>query len=109
MLTTGGVIALVFYFRFRTRREIQTTVRAAIERGQELSPELIEGLMESLTTKHGDLRKGIISLAIGLAIFLAGGFIPDENGEAAFRAIALFPLFVGLGYLGLWFFISRKK
>ena len=108
-LSLAGVLALVIYFRFRTRREIQNTVRAAIERGQELSPELIEGLMESLTTKHADLRRGVISIAIGISFFLFAGLIGREEAEGPLMAIAMFPLLIGVGYLGLWFFIGRNK
>ncbi|MFV2089156.1 MAG: DUF6249 domain-containing protein [Pseudomonadales bacterium] len=108
-LTIGVVLALIAYFRFRTRGEIQSTVRAAIERGQELSPDLIESLMETLTTKHADLRRGIISLAIGAAFFLFAGFIGEEDAEGPLMGVAMFPALIGIGYLGLWFFIGRNK
>ena len=38
------VVALFFYFRSRARREMQMTLRAAIDKGQELTPDVIERL-----------------------------------------------------------------
>jgi len=108
-LVIGGVFALAFYLRFRTRREIQTTVRLAIDKGQELSPDLIEGLMESLSSRHADLRRGIIAIAIGAALFVFAGLVGEEEAEGPLMAIAMFPLLIGIAYLGLWFFIGRKK
>lgn len=108
-LTIGGVLALVYYFRYRTRKEIQTTVRSAIEKGQQLSPELIEGLMESLNPPHADLRRGIISIAIGIAVLLMGSLIGEEDAVGPLMAVSMFPLLVGVAYLLLWFYTSRSR
>jgi hypothetical protein len=107
-LVIGTVISLSFYFRYRTRQEIQSTVRAAIERGQELTPEVLDGLSDALNSRHGDLRRGVISLAIGIALFLFAGLIGEPDAEGPLRAISAFPLLLGAGYLGLWFFLRRK-
>jgi len=108
-LTIGGVFVMAYYFRFRTRREIQSTVRAAIEKGQELSPELIEGLMDSLNSRHADLRRGVIFLALGAALFIMGGLLGEEDARRPLMAVAMFPILVGSAYLGLWFFIARRQ
>jgi len=108
-LTLGGVFALAYYFRFRTRKEIQTTVRAAIERGESLSPELIESLSMSLSNPYSDVRRGVISIAIGIAVFVFAGLIGEEDAEGPLMAVAMFPLLIGAAYLGLWFFISRPR
>jgi hypothetical protein len=67
-LTIGAVIMLNFYFRYRTRQAIQLTVRTAIEQGQQLTPDVLEGLTDSMNSRNGDLRRGIISITIGVAI-----------------------------------------
>ena len=108
-LTIGAVLTIVFYLRYRTRHDIQTTVRSAIERGESLNPELIEALSMSLSHPYADLRRGIMSIAIGIAIFVFAGLVGDEDAEGALLAIAMFPLLVGIAYLGLWVFIGRKK
>ena len=108
-LTIGSIFGLAYYFRFRTRREIQTTIRSALERGEKLTPELIETLSMNLTGQHSDLRRGVIGIALGAAVFLMGGLIGEEDAIGPLMAISMFPLLIGLAYLGLWFFIGRKK
>lgn len=107
-IVIGVVISLSFYFRYRTRQEIQSTVRAAIERGQELTPAVLDGLSDALNSRHGDLRRGIISLAIGFALFLFAGLLGEPDAEGPLMAISVFPLLLGAGYLALWFFLRRK-
>jgi hypothetical protein len=108
-ITIGGVIALNFYFRNRTRQAVQQTVRAAIEKGQQLTPEVLEGLTDSLNSRNGDLRRGVISLTIGIAIFAFGMLLGEEDATAPLTAIAAFPVLIGIAYLGLWFFLKRKQ
>jgi len=108
-LTIGGVISLNFYFRYRTRQNIQTTIRAAIEQGQQLTPEVLEGLTDSLSSKFGDLRRGVISLFIGLGIFAFGLLLGEEEAKAPLTAIAAFPVLIGIAYLGLWFFLKKRN
>lgn len=108
-LTIGGVFALAYYFRFRTRREVQTTLRAAIEQGQVLSPELIEGLADSLARRHADLRRGVVSIAMGLAVLAVAVLLGEEDAERPLLALASFPILLGIAYLGLWFFTDRGR
>jgi hypothetical protein len=104
----GTTLCLSFYFRHRTRMEVQATVRSAIERGQELTPEVLEGLSDALNSRHGDLRRGVISVALGIAFFTFATLLGEEDAEAPLRAVSAFPFIVGMGYLSLWFFIRRK-
>ena len=108
-LTIGGVIALNLYFRYRTRQAIQQTVRTAIEQGQALTPEVLEGLTDSFNSRHGDLRRGIISVTIGIAVFAFGMLLGEEDAAAPLTAIAAFPFLIGIAYLGLWFFLKRNQ
>lgn len=102
-LTVGAVLISFFYFRHRTRREMLGTVRAAIERGQELSPELLESLSGEAGGQR-DLRLGVIWLALACGV-ASLGFAVDA--EPLF-GVAAFPLFVGLAYLVLWWVSSRR-
>lgn len=108
-LTIGGVVALNFYFRYRTRQSVQQTVRTAIEQGQQLTPEVLEGLTDSLNSRNADLRRGVISLTLGIAIFVFGIVLGEEDATAPLAAISAFPMLVGIAYLGLWFFLKRKQ
>ena len=107
-LVFGLVIIGYFYFRHRTRQEIQATVRSAMEHGQQLTPEVLEGLSDSLNSRHGDLRRGVISMALGIAFFLFAGFLGQEEAVGPLRAVSTFPFLIGIAYLALWFFTKRK-
>jgi len=103
------MIALIFfivlYFRQRSRADMQQTIRLALERGTELTPELINQLgAPSEPSKNRDLRLGLIwmSLAVGLA--LCGLAVPDPSGYALKGCLAgaAFPFAIGLAYLIMW-------
>lgn len=108
-LTIGGVVSLIYYFRYRTRQAIQQTVRTALEQGQTLTPEVLEGLTDSLQSRNADLRRGVISITIGIAIFAFGNLVGEEDARAPLMAISAFPTLIGLAYLGLWFFLKRER
>ena len=108
-LTIGGTFALAFYFKYKTRHDVQHTVRTAIERGDPLSPEIIETLAASLTSPYADLRRGVISLALGAGIYLFAILIGEPDVVGPLTGIAMFPILVGLAYLGLWFFVGRRN
>jgi len=108
-LVIGGTFALAFYFKYKTRHDIQHTVQTAIERGDQLSPEIIESLATSVASPYADLRRGIISLAIGGAVYLAAIFIDQPEAIGPLTAVSMFPILVGLAYLGLWYFIGRRN
>lgn len=94
----GVVLCTYLYLRFRTRREVQETVRAAIERGQELTPEVLESLTGDGPGGQRDLRKGVIWLALAAALGILALAVdePDVLGPAAL------PLMLGIAYLVLW-------
>lgn len=108
-LTIGAVFALAFYLKYKTRHDVQQTVRVAIERGESLSPELIETLATSIASPYADLRRGVISLALGGAGFIFAILIGEEDATGPLMAISTFPVVVGLAYLGLWRFIGRQQ
>ena len=108
-LTIGGVFALAFVLKYKARHDIQNTVRAAIERGEVLSPELIETLATSIASPYADLRKGVIFLALGAAGIAFAALLGEEDAIGPIMAVSAFPVVVGLAYLGLWFFIGRER
>lgn len=102
-ITIGVVLGLFFMFRHRSRAELHQTVRNALERGQELTPELIERLGQPRQSAHADLRKGLIWLAIGLGCILFGVLIDEEDAVRPLLGIGAFPLLIGVAY----FIMSR--
>ncbi len=109
------MIALIFfivlYFKHRSRAEMQQTIRLALEKGNELTPDIISGLGEPEPTKNRDMRRAMIwmSLAVGLA--LCGFAVPDPSGYALRGCLAgaAFPFAIGLAYLIIWRYGARKE
>lgn len=103
------VFSLFFWFRYKMRKDMQSTFRTAIDKGQELTPELIERIGTPRRAKDKDLRFAIIGMALAVALVVFGYAIPEDSNEAqqVFMGIAAFPFFIGLGYLTMWRF-SRQ-
>jgi hypothetical protein len=111
MFTAMAVIFWLFYlFRYRSRADIQQTIRLALEKGAELSPELLDRLGEPEPSKTKDLRRALVWLALGIGLALCGFFVPDPSGNA-FRgclAGAAFPISIGIAFLIMWRFGESK-
>ena len=112
--TFGGltlVLSLLFWFRYRNRRDMQQTIRMALDKGHELTPELVDRLGHPKAPKDKDLRLAVIWLALAVALVLCGVFVPDPSGYAlkGIWAGAAFPLCIGLGYLILWLARDRNE
>ncbi len=108
-LIIGAILIFAFWFKYRARQDMQTTFRAALERGQELTPDIIDRLGSPKPSPDKDLRLGVIWLAIAAGLALCGFFVPDPSGHALQGCLAgaAFPLAIGLGYLILHKFTSR--
>lgn len=83
------------YIAFRKDRERQETLRAMIQRGEAIPPQLLV----PPARKANDLRRGIILIAggLGLAIFI--GVMPTERGV---WTVGVIPMLLGAGYLLAW-------
>lgn len=104
------IISLFFWFRYRSRGDLQATLRAALDKGQELTPELIDRLGSPQPAKHKDLRLALIwlALAAGLALF---GFAMSSVEEEVFMimlGISAFPFMIGLAYTIIWRVTERE-
>ena len=107
-IVIGVVASLWFYFRHRTRGEVQASVRAAIDKGQELTPELIRSLGDALDPKIADMRRAFISIAVGLAFVIFALVLNEEEAQRPLIAMSAFPFLLGLAYLGLWRFAHNS-
>lgn len=119
----GTITAIVFgptYLKFRERRETQETVRRAIEKGQDLPPEVLEALTKDVKknepSRTRDIRRGVIWLAVGIGI-AAFGLINDFNSIHSgwegnvgdgLLGIAAIPATIGLAFIVLSFFNKNK-
>ena len=106
-IVTGVVLVLFFWFRYRMRGEMQQTIRTAIDKGQELTPEIIERLGTTKPPKDRDLRRGIITVAIAVSLVIFGSVIPDDEAQQVFVGIASFPFCLGIAFFIMHFFSGR--
>ena len=119
----GTITAIAFgpaYLKSREKREMQATVRHAIDKGQQLPPELIEAMTKDVSSKlpsrTRDIRRGIIWLAVGIGI-ATFGFLSElgwdrtemENVANGMLGVAAIPITIGLAFIVLSFFNANKE
>tara|TARA_R110000764_G_scaffold75283_3_gene152067 strand:- start:67 stop:450 length:384 start_codon:yes stop_codon:yes gene_type:complete len=113
-LMVAAIVIVPRWYRTNERREMQKTLRAAIDKGQTLPPELVEALSKDgvrpPATASRDLRLGIILLAVSVGIALMGYGISFEEMDALypFAGIAAIPGMIGLAFIVLSFFNKNK-
>lgn len=105
------VLCLFFWFRYRMRSEMQATIRTAIDKGQELSPEIIDRLGQPQVSRDRDIRVALIWIAIAVSLVIFGAMIPEDTDEAqrVMAGLAAFPGCLGIAYLIMWRFTDRNK
>jgi len=102
------IVFLGLFFKNKARKQNIELVQAMLDKDKEITPEIIRAVGFTSKRSHIDLRTGMILVAIGLATFIFAGIVPDNEAQSVFGGIAMFPLFIGIAYLGFWFLISRK-
>ncbi len=103
----AAIVIVPRWFRVREREALQATLRAAIEKGQPLPPEVIDAISRDarpVPSAGRDLRTGIILLCIAAAFAAmgaAGSYYSDGEFDGAgwMIGIAAFPGFIGLAFL----------
>ena len=95
------LIALFFWLRFKSRRDMQETIRTALDKGQDLTPELIDRLGHPKDPKDKDMRLAAIWLAIAIGLVLIGVAVPEPEAFRGTLAGAAFPFTIGMAYLFL--------
>ena len=112
-----AMIAAIFIvpgvLKARERTEMQATLRAAIDKGQPMPPEVIDALTKNVKvapTALSDIRTGVIWIAIGLGISVFGYFVSYEADEALrpLLGIGAIPVIIGASFVVLSFFNPNK-
>jgi Ca2+/Na+ antiporter len=108
------IVSFFFWFRYRSRSEMQQTIRAAIDKGQELTPDLVESLGQpQRPSKDKDLRYALVWFAVAIGFSALGGAIgaaeADEEVFLIMTGVAGFPFMMGLAYLVMWKFTERTQ
>ena len=112
-LVIGAICIVPVYLKSRERIEMQSTLRAAIDKGQPVPPEVIEALTRNVKvapTSLSDMRTGVIWLAVGIGIGLLSYFsdFDDHDVHSAGLGIACIPAMIGLAFIVLSFFNPNK-
>lgn len=99
--------------KVKAQREIQTTLRSAIEKGQPLPADVIESMSASIhrpPSATRDIRLGVILLAVSVGLALCGAALSffEEEIMYGMLAVSAIPATVGLAFLGLGFFNKNK-
>jgi len=102
------VISLFFMFRYRARRDLQETLRTAIDKGQELTPEIVERLGTPPVAPDRDLRRALVAIAVAASFALFGVVLGDEDAIRPMLAISCFPLAIGIAFLLMYRFGSKR-
>jgi len=115
-IMVGTIVVVPAWLKSRERREMQATVRAAIEKGQPLPPELIEALtketkLPKVSSAQRDVRIGVILLAVGAGLALLGAALRLIADEAFYSLVgsAAIPAAIGLAFIILSFFNPNKR
>src|SRR3990167_8656691 len=81
----GAIVIVPSWLKSRERRELQATLRTAIDKGQPLPAEIIDAMTKNVKvapTSLSDLRTGVIWLAVGLGIAAFGYMVGYEEADA---------------------------
>jgi hypothetical protein len=123
LIIFSAITAVIFgpsYLKSREKRDIQTTVRHAIDKGQALPPELIDAMTRDVASKlpsrTRDLRRGVIWMAVGIGLAAFGLLtdmgINDHDFEGlgnGLLGVAAIPFTIGLAFIVLSVFNPNKE
>ncbi len=109
----AAIVLGPLYLKSRERREMQETVRYALDKGQPLPPELVEAIAKAAhrpAPAVRDLRMGVILLALAGGVFACFWSLGTMFGEEGFgfAAFAAIPGFIGAAFVLLSFFNKTK-
>lgn len=110
-ISVAVVFVFWFFFRHRSRMEMQYTIRLALEKGTELTPELIRQIGEPEPPRDKDLRRGLVWLAIAAGLAIISVAIGSQEPEAfsGIMAGAALPFTIGCAYLIMHRFGTKKE
>ena len=107
-VVTGVVLIINQLGRIARSRMLHKTVREALSRDSNLTPELLASIEEQQPARGGgDGRTGLVLLALGWAVLGFGALTGDVEDFRNVAGIALFPLFVGTALLGRAWYLRR--
>jgi hypothetical protein len=95
-----AIVAVIMLISWAKTRSLHRTVRAMVEKGQPVPPELLASPAGAPLRPWYDLRRGIVLLAVGFGVVMFFGISAGwDNGV---WALGLIPGLIGLGYILAW-------
>jgi hypothetical protein len=99
------VVAAIMFFSYLKSRSLHRTVRAMVERGQEVPAALFAP--PPVMKARSDLRRGVVLLMVGFGLMIFFGAVNDWEGGA--WSLGVIPFVIGLGYLLVWKLEGRGR
>lgn len=107
-----GIVWVAVNAGTEKRKSTLSTIETAIQAGQVMDPDTIRALGMPRKDSNGDLKSGLILIAVAAALVVLGLTIGNVGGEEEaahiMPAIAAFPGFIGLVLVGFGL-LGRKK
>lgn len=109
----AAIVIVPRYLKSLERQKLQETLRASIEKGADLPPEVIQALtsdVKAAPSPYRDLRAGVIWLGIAVGFAALGLAVSFEEPDALYPmlGVAAFPGFIGLALIVLSV-VGRRK
>ncbi len=109
----AAIVLVPSWLKSRERREMQATLRSAIDKGQPLPSEIIDAMTKNVKvapTALSDMRTGIVWLAVGIGIGLLGFIIGFREADAFHPLLGMgaIPTMIGVAFIALSFFNPNK-
>lgn len=95
-----AIVAVIMLISWAKTRSLHRTVRAMVEKGQPVPPELLASPAGAPLRPWYDLRRGIVLLAVGFGIVMFFGI--SAGWDSGVWALGLIPGLIGLGYILAW-------
>ena len=109
----AAIVIVPRYLKSQERQRLQETLRASIEKGAELPPEVVQALTSDVKpapSPYRDLRAGVIWLGLAIGFAALGFAVSFEEPDALYPmlGVAAFPGFIGLALITLAVVARRK-
>jgi len=106
-----AIVGLVAYFRARKQKQLHETLRAMIEKGVPIPPELLRSPTPAVDTSEAErddprtaLRQGLFLVALGAGICL---WLLIESSNS--WGLGFIPFLIGLAFLAEWRLEKRNS
>ncbi|ATQ43278.1 DUF6249 domain-containing protein [Caulobacter mirabilis] len=109
----AAIVLVPSWLKSRERREMQETLRSAIDKGLPLPSEVIDAMTKNVKvapTALSDIRTGIVWLSVGIGIGLLGFIIGFREADAfhPLLGMAAIPTMIGVAFIALSFVNPNK-